>query len=168
MLMERAFSPYLFCCLLPELLRDHKTQGPKTRWSVASPPSAPELLRDLNARGLIAAARGIAPSALELLRDHMTQGPKARSISAWGNAPGRARNNKSRAESPLHNSLETSSPALPGPAYAEYCDHWTASEVRIHIHAVYWWRFLSGAFQADSRAVSRYGTFAAPGRNRKT
>jgi hypothetical protein len=53
------------------------------------------------------------------LRDYKTKGLKARSISAWGNAPGRNRNNKIRAESPLHTSFEKSPPALPCPAYTE-------------------------------------------------
>ena len=50
---------------------------------------------------------GIAPLAAKSLRNHNIKGPKARSISAWGNAPGINRDNESRAESPLHASFET-------------------------------------------------------------
>ena len=67
----------------------------------------PFYLMSLHSWGFAPGWYGIAPLALKLLRNHNIKGPKARSISAWGNAPGMNRDNESRAESPLHASFET-------------------------------------------------------------
>ena len=64
-------------------------------------------LLSLHSWGFAPGWYGIAPLALKLLRNQSIKGPKARSISAWGNAPGLNRNNESRAESPFHASFET-------------------------------------------------------------